>query len=576
MYYKIETISPAVARVYLEKNVGNRPKRAAVINGIARAIKANAWLLTHQGIAFDKEGRLVDGQHRLEGVIAAGKSIDTVVFYDVDPKTFDVIDNYVPHKIHDDIVVSALLRSVVRFCYNVSKPGVWDTQPILEAFDNEIQLVRGGINEIRSHYDGKSVFSGITASVSLFFIAIKDPYGLPYAINSLSKMVSYIGFKKKTNIPAGEYEKECARLFDDLTPIQRMVVNGDDSFGGVKRAIARLCYALNQKNSLLKSLPKKRDDYFNEVFAGFRDDVFIPELKKRQNIGEFSGCVADEHLAASMSASVVTVTPEMASEWLKMSKKNRTTYKLKSIDQISRAMSSGLWILTHQGIAFDWDGCLIDGGKRLTAVVRSGASVDFYVFKNVPRENAHAIDRGETRSLSDVLRLTPTEAAALNYIKSSIIRGKATSVSDRVSDFDKYKEAFIPLWRNITENTDASNRRLTGVPVRIGVLASMIKNSTESEKILEQYKIHATKTPGKNPQWNSVSFAFSRFWDANYGKKMPATEFRNMVVVMSFKCFSPEYSGKSVINKSSKESFFEIYKPEFASIFSGYMESCVV
>lgn len=50
------------------------------------------WLVTHQGIAFDTRGVLVDGQHRLGAVVEADVTVKIAVFTDVEPDTFDVLD----------------------------------------------------------------------------------------------------------------------------------------------------------------------------------------------------------------------------------------------------------------------------------------------------------------------------------------------------------------------------------------------------------------------------------------------------------------------------------------------------
>lgn len=53
---------------------------------------------THEGIAFDKEGYVVDGQHRLEAIVLADKiaggkfeGVDMFVFYNVPRESMDVI-----------------------------------------------------------------------------------------------------------------------------------------------------------------------------------------------------------------------------------------------------------------------------------------------------------------------------------------------------------------------------------------------------------------------------------------------------------------------------------------------------
>lgn len=49
----------------------NRPQVSGQIRSIAQDIINGKWLFNHQGIAFNVEGKLIDGQHRLEAIIAA-------------------------------------------------------------------------------------------------------------------------------------------------------------------------------------------------------------------------------------------------------------------------------------------------------------------------------------------------------------------------------------------------------------------------------------------------------------------------------------------------------------------------
>ena len=44
-----------------------------------RLIQAGDFYLTHQGVAFDEEGRLHDGQHRLAAIVAANTLVSMLV-----------------------------------------------------------------------------------------------------------------------------------------------------------------------------------------------------------------------------------------------------------------------------------------------------------------------------------------------------------------------------------------------------------------------------------------------------------------------------------------------------------------
>jgi hypothetical protein len=81
-----------LAAEWLKKNTLNRPLSRQTVTQLARAIERGEWKLTHQGIAFDEEGRLVDGQHRLEAVVKAGIAVDMLVAHGVARTAFTVMD----------------------------------------------------------------------------------------------------------------------------------------------------------------------------------------------------------------------------------------------------------------------------------------------------------------------------------------------------------------------------------------------------------------------------------------------------------------------------------------------------
>lgn len=90
-------VTPEIAADWLEnRNVKNRSKSSVTARRYARLIEAKRWKCTHQGIAFDREGWLIDGQHRLVAIVATGMPVKLFVipFVDgMDEDTFDVLDN---------------------------------------------------------------------------------------------------------------------------------------------------------------------------------------------------------------------------------------------------------------------------------------------------------------------------------------------------------------------------------------------------------------------------------------------------------------------------------------------------
>jgi hypothetical protein len=103
------------------------------------------------------------------------------------------------------------------------------------------------------------------------------------------------------------------------------------------------------------------------------------------------------------------ITPKKAAAYLEKNATNRTL-RGPTVAAYEADMKAGNWIPTHQGIAFNDRDELIDGQHRLTAVVRSGATVRMLVTRGLPaltgeNHTMDAVDRGAARSISDQLKL---------------------------------------------------------------------------------------------------------------------------------------------------------------------------
>lgn len=79
MESRTELITPSLASAYLGFNKRNRPLRKSVVLQYAKDMRAGKWELHHQGIAFNCDGTLLDGQHRLAAVIESQVSVPMLV-----------------------------------------------------------------------------------------------------------------------------------------------------------------------------------------------------------------------------------------------------------------------------------------------------------------------------------------------------------------------------------------------------------------------------------------------------------------------------------------------------------------
>lgn len=106
-----------------------------------------------------------------------------------------------------------------------------------------------------------------------------------------------------------------------------------------------------------------------------------------------------------METRLMTITPEMAKEWMTKNADDQRRIVYSAVNAMVRDIRNGNWKVTHQGIAFNKAGKLIDGQHRLTAITLAGIPVQMYVTKGVSNDAFVAIDSGRARSTADSARI---------------------------------------------------------------------------------------------------------------------------------------------------------------------------
>jgi hypothetical protein len=76
----------------LEKNTSNRRYKPGKVAGYAKEMREGRWKLNGESIILSKDGRLLNGQHRLRACILAGVGFDCLVVTGVEDDAFDTMD----------------------------------------------------------------------------------------------------------------------------------------------------------------------------------------------------------------------------------------------------------------------------------------------------------------------------------------------------------------------------------------------------------------------------------------------------------------------------------------------------
>ena len=91
--FQVMNMTPEKAKqILMTKNPNNRHLRASNLKRLTTAIENGDWRVTNQGIAFDDQGNLIDGQHRLAAILQTGKTVPILVGSNMDPRIFDCVD----------------------------------------------------------------------------------------------------------------------------------------------------------------------------------------------------------------------------------------------------------------------------------------------------------------------------------------------------------------------------------------------------------------------------------------------------------------------------------------------------
>lgn len=126
MKIEIISVTPALAEQWLATNTDhNRRLSAKTVKRYAQDMIKGKWLITGETIKFDRDGRLIDGQHRLSAIIAAHKTVKIAVVRDLDADTMLVIDTGKTRSGGDSLAINghngysdamaALARKIIAF-----------------------------------------------------------------------------------------------------------------------------------------------------------------------------------------------------------------------------------------------------------------------------------------------------------------------------------------------------------------------------------------------------------------------------------------------------------------------------
>jgi len=138
-----ETISPEMAATYLALNTHNRPLVEKRVDTISNDIVEGNWTFNGESIKFSATDKLLDGQHRLEAIVRAGKPIDSLVIRGLPEEAQDTVDTGAKRTLGNVLALKGeahvnTLAAGIRLSYYLTKYGEPKTGPLNYPSNSEL------------------------------------------------------------------------------------------------------------------------------------------------------------------------------------------------------------------------------------------------------------------------------------------------------------------------------------------------------------------------------------------------------------------------------------------------------
>jgi hypothetical protein len=228
------------------------------------AILRGEWKITHQGVAFTKDGTLIDGQHRLMAIDASNTPCEMLCVTGLEPDCFMVIDSGVKRSISD---LTGLEKRSAEVCRLIAKMAFTDcgmptAQIVLDTANSGIDEIHGGLMD--------------ACRTTLRYFSSAPMRAAAIALILLGHDKDYV---------YEQYANMVYQSFDKMTPIMQSLVrqvNRESMVvpGHTHEVFARGVKAMSPKYKSL-SVMRLSDDEIKQFVKEFRDAVIsCVELSK--------------------------------------------------------------------------------------------------------------------------------------------------------------------------------------------------------------------------------------------------------------------------------------------------------
>lgn len=185
MKIKTMLITPKIAEKMLSSNTHNRPVYQLTVDCYARDMRLGLWRPNNQGIGFDINGVLIDGQHRLWAIIQSGVILEMLVVTELPIESQLTVDTGKLRGVGDNLhligvdngnIRSAIVRGLITICTgnkHIGKTSFGLVNKVMDIYRKEIDAVLENRTLIRSLMYSPAL-SAFTFAAKCYFNEVID------------------------------------------------------------------------------------------------------------------------------------------------------------------------------------------------------------------------------------------------------------------------------------------------------------------------------------------------------------------------------------------------------------------
>lgn len=428
--FEIVTVTPEMAAEWLDRAATRSPADSRAIDTYKKLMEAGAWLENGQPLIFDENGRLLDGVQRLHACIAANTPFITAIAKNVRADTLHTIDQH-RKRLYTGVLESRGYKNAGAILRTMSKlirieNGVlgkefrqisWFRYDRVLAANPELQEAV----EMAEQFSRSEIHS--TPRPVLAFMAIKAGYmkeiraflgdtiqdethGNDNAAKRLAFQLS--SARATSHDPDDEMTLAISILaFNDYLEgkVRNKPYSWKPDFGKVKidpstglpydRKAMRTSAPANLGLPVMTGEPQLDDGRFDVKNFEVEDalsDQMLHDLRKGRD-------------PKGVQIFYLTVTPEMARDWLANYNRDNRKIQRSHINMIARDIEKGQWMVNAQPICFTGNPLeggegirLLNGQHRLYACVTANTDIEVPIAINIPKEAFATYDTHHKKS----------------------------------------------------------------------------------------------------------------------------------------------------------------------------------